>query len=65
MHEPHCPTAERLFASHSPHLKIKAGRMWRAVEMFHRDGLSTTAIAEELGVDEREVCELIDEAGWR
>ncbi len=65
MTEARCETAERLFASPYPHLKIKAGRMWRAVELFYGERLSTTAIAEELGVDEREVCELIEEAGWR
>ena len=63
--EPHCPTAERLFASPWPALKIKAGRMWQAIDLFYREGLSTTAIATRLDIDEQHVCDLLEEAALR
>lgn len=58
-------TVERLFASPWPQLKRKAWRMERALALFHVEGLSTTAIAAELNVDEGEVCDLLEEAGMR
>lgn len=65
MIEPHCPTAERLFASPYPALKIKAGRMWQAIDLFYRERLSTTAIAARLNIDEKQVCDLLEEAALR
>lgn len=46
-----------------PKLLIKRARFERVLHLWRAEGLSTTAIAEHLGIDETDVCDLLEEAG--
>lgn len=50
--------------SSRPWLLVKQARFARVLELWHVDQLSTFCIAAALGIDELEVCELIDEAEY-
>jgi hypothetical protein len=49
-------------------LMVKRTRFERVLELWHGEQISTFCIAERLGLDEGEVCSLINEGGsqcWR
>lgn len=48
---------------HDAQLLIKRARFERVLHLWRGEGLSTTAIAEQLGIDETDVCDLLEEAG--
>lgn len=48
---------------HDSRLLIKRARFERVLHLWRAEGLSTTAISEHLGIDEVEVCDLLEEAG--
>lgn len=43
-------------------LLVKASQLERVLHLFHIDGLSTLAIAARLGIDEKVVCDRLNEA---
>lgn len=52
-----------MIAARPPHLLVKQARFARVLQLWRAEGLSTTAIAEQLRIDEVEVCDLLEEAG--